>query len=158
MSDHGPTRLETELELLEAMYPNQTHYGPKSRELKFSHDNHASLLLRLPESYPELGLPDIISATDAAKNDLRTRVKVAVKDVGLAEGEEVLDAIVAAFQQVRKNWQAFQVRYEEEELWHFAHGTGVKEMESMSEVVKGVETEGSIGKTQKEELLEGYWY
>jgi hypothetical protein len=233
MSDHGPTRLETELELLEAMYPNQTHYGPKSRELKFSHDNHASLLLRLPELYPELGLPDIISATDAAKNDLRTRVKVAVKDVGLAEGEEVLDAIVAAFQQVvefapatsdassdtmagaditpktvivwlhhllntnkrklallpppstppvsgitkpgypgvlvysgpsaavtehvntlkAQNWQAFQVRYEEEELWHFAHGTGVKEMESMSEVVKGVELEGSIGKTQKEELL-----
>ena len=96
MSDHGPTRLETELELLEAMYPDQTHYDPKSRELKFSHDNHASLLLRLPESYPELGLPDIISATDAAKNDLRTRVKVAVKDVGLAEGEEALDAIVAA--------------------------------------------------------------
>ncbi|CAN9182070.1 unnamed protein product [Alternaria alternata] len=233
MSDHGPTRLETELELLEAMYPNQTHYGPKSRELKFSHDNHASLLLRLPESYPELGLPDIISATDAAKNDLRTRVKVAVKDVGLAEGEEVLDAIVAAFQQVvefapttsdassdtmagaditpktvivwlhhllntnkrklalspppstppvsgitkpghpgvlvysgpsaavtehvntlkAQNWQAFQVRYEEEELWHFAHGAGVKEMESMSEVVKDVELEGSIGKTQKEELL-----
>ncbi|KAB2108108.1 hypothetical protein AG0111_0g3700 [Alternaria gaisen] len=233
MSDHGPTRLETELELLEAMYPDQTHYDPKSRELKFSHDNHASLLLRLPESYPELGLPDIISATDAAKNDLRTRVKLAVKDVGLAEGEEVLDAIVAAFQQVvefapttsdassdtmagaditpktvivwlhhllntnkrklalspppstppvsgitkpgypgvlvysgpsaavtehvntlkAQNWQAFQVRYEEEELWHFAHGAGVKEMESMSEVVKDVELEGSIGKTQKEELL-----
>ncbi|CAN9286990.1 unnamed protein product [Alternaria alternata] len=234
MSDHGPTRLETELELLEAMYPDQTHYDPKSRELKFSHDNHASLLLRLPESYPELGLPDIISATDAAKNDLRTRVKVAVKDVGLAEGEEALDAIVAAFQQVvdsapatsdasgdttagandntsktvivwlhhllntnkrklalspppstppvsgitkpgypgvlvysgpsaavtehvntlkAQNWQAFQVRYEEEELWHFVHGAGVKEMESMSEVVKSVKLEGATGKTQKEELL-----
>lgn len=233
MSDHGPTRLETELELLEAMYPDQTHYDPKSRELKFSHDNHASLLLRLPESYPELGLPDIISATDAAKNDLRTRVRVAVKDVGLAEGGEVLDAIVSAFQQViafapatsdassdtmagaditpktvivwlhhllntnkrklalspppstppvsgitkpgypgvlvysgpsaavtehvntlkAQNWQAFQVRYEEEELWHFAHGAGVKEMESMSEVVKGVELEGATGKRQKEELL-----
>lgn len=234
MSDHGPTRLETELELLEAMYPDQTHYDPRSRELKFSHDNHASLLLRLPESYPELGLPDIISATDAAKNDLRTRVKVAVKDIGLAEGEEALDAIVAAFQQVvdsapatsdassdttagandntsktvivwlhhllntnkrklallpppstppvsgitkpgypgvlvysgpsaavtehvntlkAQNWQAFQVRYEEEELWHFVHGASVKEMESMSEVVKSVKLEGATGKTQKEELL-----
>ncbi|CAN9266092.1 unnamed protein product [Alternaria alternata] len=198
MSDHGPTRLETELELLEAMYPDQTHYDPKSRELKFSHDNHASLLLRLPES-----------------TYLRTRVKVAVKDVGLAEGEEALDAIVAAFQQVvesapatsdansdttagandntsktviqrrllyveslslvipvfsstlvrsiavtehvndlkAKNWQAFQVRYEDEELWHFAHGMGVIEVESMSQVVKDVETEGAIGNTQKEKLL-----
>jgi hypothetical protein len=45
------------------------------------------------------------------------------------------------------------VRYEEEELWHFAHDMGVKEMESMSEVVKGVETEGATGKTQKEKLL-----
>jgi hypothetical protein len=100
MSDQGPTRLETELELLEAMYPDQTHYDPKSRELKFSHNDHASLLLRLPESYPELGLPDLISATDAAKDDLRTRVKYAVTKLELAEGEEVLDAIVAAFQQV----------------------------------------------------------
>ncbi|KAL1797030.1 hypothetical protein ACET3X_005570 [Alternaria dauci] len=234
MSDHGPTRLETELELLEAMYPEQTHHDPKSRELKFSHDSHASLLLRLPERYPELGLPDVISATDAAKNDLRTRVKDAVKELGLAEGEEALDAIIAAFQQVvesapvasdaisdatagangstfktvivwlhhllntnkrksallppevtppvsgitkpgypgvlvysgpftavtehvndlkAKNWQAFQVRYEEEELWHFAHGMGVVEVESMSEVVKSVETEGATGNTQKEKLL-----
>jgi hypothetical protein len=165
---------------------------------------------------------------------LRTRVKVAVKDVGLAEGEEALDAIVAAFQQVvesapatsdansdttagandntsktvivwlhhllntnkrkiallppaatpsvcgitkpgypgvlvysgpsiavtehvndlkAKNWQAFQVRYEDEELWHFAHGMGVIEVESMSQVVKDVETEGAIGNTQKEKLL-----
>jgi hypothetical protein len=52
-----------------------------------------------------------------------------------------------------KNWKAFQVRYEEEKLWHFAHGVGVKEMESMSEVVKGVETEDVTGKIQKEELL-----
>ncbi|CAG5177731.1 uncharacterized protein ALTATR162_LOCUS8353 [Alternaria atra] len=237
MSDQGPTRLETELELLEAMYPDQTHYDPKSRELKFSHNDHASLLLRLPESYPELGLPDIISATDAAKDDLRIRVKYAVTELELAEGEEVLDAIVAAFQQVvesapaksnmtpansdskadandntsktvivwlhhllntnkrkiallppavtppvsgltkpgypgilvysgpsvavtehvndlkAKNWQAFQVRYEGEELWHFTHGMGVKEMESMSDIVKGVETEGATGKIQKEELL-----
>jgi hypothetical protein len=237
MSDEGPTRLETELELLEAMYPDQTHYSPKSRELKFS-DSYASLLLRLPESYPEAGLPDVISATDAAKNDLRTRIRSAVKELALAEGDEALDAIIAAFQQSlesvpsqsgpakdngpatlaqaninssktvivwlhhllntnkrkltlspppsnrpvsgltkpgypgillysgpssavtehvntlkAQNWQAFQVRYEEEELWHFAHGTGVKEMESMSEIVKGVEVEDGIGKKQKEELL-----
>ncbi|KAG9187874.1 hypothetical protein G6011_05745 [Alternaria panax] len=234
MSDHGPTRLETELELLEAMYPHQTHYDPKSRELNFSHDRHASLLLRLPDSYPEIGLPDVISATDAAKNDLRTRVRDAVRELGLAEGEEALDAIVAAFRHViesapaishpssdpradanddtsktvivwlhhllntnkrklalspppatppvsgltkpgypgvllysgpsaavtehisdlkAKKWQAFQVRHEEEELWYFAHGVGVKEVESISEIVKGVETEGATAKTRKEKLL-----
>jgi hypothetical protein len=235
MSDEGPTRLETELELLEAMYPDQTHYSPQSREFKFS-DSHASLLLRLPESYPEAGLPDVISATDAAKNDLRRRVKSAVKELGLAEGEEALDALIAAFQQIldsaptqsnpaeqptastrdntntsktvivwlhhllntnkrklalspppstppvsgltkpgypgiliysgpsssvtehvntlkAQNWAAFQVRYEEGELWQFAHGTGVKEMESMSEVVKGVEVEDGTRKRQKEEFL-----
>jgi hypothetical protein len=236
MSDEGPTRLETELELLKAMYPDQTHYTSNSRELKFS-GSHASLLLRLPESYPEAGLPDVISATDAAKNDLRTRVKSAVKELRLAEGDEALDAIIATFQQVvesvpsksdatdqptastqesttntsktvivwlhhllntnkrklalspppstppvagltkpgypgiliysgpssavvehintlkAQNWQAFQVRYEEAERWHFAHGTGVKETESMSEIVKGVEIEAGAGKKQKEELL-----
>lgn len=237
MSDGEPTRLETELELLEAMYPAQTHYDPRSRELKFSHDSHASLLVRLPDTYPDSGLPDIIAATDAAKNDLRTRIKGAVKELGLAEGEEALDAIIATFQQVldsvstesdqdrasvettenssnktsktviiwlhhllntnkrklalsppssappvsgltkpgypgvliysgpssavtehvntlkAQNWQAFQVRYEAEELWTFAQGQGVKEMESMSELVKAVGIENSIGKRQKEEFL-----
>jgi hypothetical protein len=233
MSDEGPSRLETELELLQAMYPDQTHYAPKSREFKFS-DSHASLLLRLPESYPEAGLPDVISATDAAKTDLRTRIKGAVKELELAEDEEALDAVIAAFQQIlnstqsnaaeqptattqdnanssktvivwlhhllntnkrklalspppstppvsgltkpgypgiliysgpssavtehvntlkAQNWAAFQVRYEEGEFWQFAHGTGVKEMESMSEVVKGVEVEDGTGKRQKEEFL-----
>jgi hypothetical protein len=234
MSDGGPSRLETELQLLEAMYPDQTHYDPKSRELTFSQPDHASLLLRLPESYPETGLPDIISATDAAKNDLRTRIRDAVRGLGLLQGEEALDAFIAAFHQVlesdtpqpgsdstadasetpntsktvivwlhhllntnkrklalspppsipsvsglskpgypgilvysgpspavtehistlkAQNWQAFQVRYEEQELWNFAHGVGVKEMESMSDMVKGVEIKGVTGKTQKEELL-----
>lgn len=214
MPDQGPTRLETELELLEAMYPDQTHYNPNSRELKFVNDDHSSFLLRLPDAYPESAFPDIISATDQAKNDLRVQLRRAVADLDLADGEEALDAIVAAFKQLvesapsaeqssdstpdanhgahspktiivwlhhllntnkrklalspppsvppvsgltkpgypgvliysgpssavsehinllkAQNWQAFQVRYEEEELWHFAHGTGVREMESMS--------------------------
>lgn len=234
MADDAAARLETELLLLDAMYPHQTHYHPKSRELSFSQDDRASLLLRLPESYPASGSPDIISATDAAKHDLRTRIRYAVTGLGLAQGEEALDAILAAFRHMldsapaeshsgstagadqsldtsktvivwlhhllntnkrklalsppssvppvsgltkpgypgllvysgpsvavtehvntlkAQNWQAFQVRYEEAEIWHFAHGAGVREMETMSHVVKGVETEGAIGATQKEELL-----
>jgi len=48
-----------------------------------------------------------------------------------------------------QNWQAFQVRFEVEDLeWVFVHGKGVKEVESMSEVVKDIE-----GNKQKEAFL-----
>ena len=232
MADQGPTRLETELELLQAMYSDQTHYNPNSRELKFTNHGHCSFLLRLPETYPDSGFPDIISATDAAKNDLRLRLREAVAELTLLEGEESLDAIVATFERLiesasshlnqpqnasatsdtpkttiiwlhhllntnkrklalsppsssppvsgltkpgypgvlvysgpslavtehvnllkAQNWQAFQVRYEEDELWHFAHGTGVKEVETMSDIVKGVETQNNTANEQRDKLL-----
>jgi len=236
MADEESSRLEMELELLEAMYPEQASYASKARELKFTQDG-ALLQLRLPETYPESGLPDVIAASDASKTDLRTNTKAAIKDLGLAEGEEALDAIIAAFQQVlesnsatqqtsetksvataesdasktvviwlhhllaltkrklalsptyisgitkpgypgimifsgpssavsehvnalkAENWQAFQVRYEEGELWTFAHGKGVKEVETMAEVVKGVELDdgkksgAERGAKQKQEFL-----
>jgi hypothetical protein len=237
MSEHEPSRLEMEIELLNAMYLEQVSYSSKARELKFTQDG-ALLQLRLPESYPESGFPDVIAANDATKSDLRTRTKIAVKELGLIEGEEALDAIIAAFQQVldavgdtqsqtpnntsstaqqadsfrtviiwlhhllaltkrklalsptnlsgitkpgypgimifsgpasavvqhvntlkAENWQAFQVRFEEDELWEFAHGNGVKEVETMAEVVKGIEldaaksAEKEKGTKQKEEFL-----
>ncbi|OAL57114.1 hypothetical protein IQ07DRAFT_617519 [Pyrenochaeta sp. DS3sAY3a] len=240
-SRQDPSRLHMELELLEAMYPDQTEYNPRSRELRFTFQA-GSLVLRLPDNYPESTLPDIISATDPSKNDIRDETKSAVKELGLAENEEALDAIIAAFQQIvekstiissphttqikntvedstyekpktvviwlhhllntnkrklalsppsqhisgltkpgypgilvysgsylavtehvgtlrAQNWQAFQVRYEEETLWQFSHGKGVKEVESMAEVVKGVDFSGEEGVAsgkgvgQKEEFL-----
>lgn len=99
MSEHSDSRLRIELELLEAMYPEQVYYKSRSRDLKFT-EQSALLHLRLPESYPESGRPDVIEAHDASKNDLRDRVKAAVRDSCLAEGEEALDAIIAAFQGV----------------------------------------------------------
>ena len=36
------------------------------------------------------------------------------------------------------NWQAFQVRYDVEEEWRFAHGVGVKEVESMGEITQEI--------------------
>lgn len=53
-------RLEAELDLLHAMYPDSLSFSPKARELKYSHcsENKASakppaiLLLRLPDTYP----------------------------------------------------------------------------------------------------------
>jgi hypothetical protein len=237
MSEHEPSRLEVELELIEAMYPEQASYVSKAREFKFTQQG-ALLQLRLPETYPDSGLPDVIAASDALKNDLRTNTKAAIKELALSEGEEALDAIIAAFQQVledcsvqvptqsddsidtsqastsktviiwlhhllaltkrklalsptaisgitkpgypgimifsgpssavnehvntlkAENWQAFQVRYEENELWTFAHGKGVKEVETMAEVVKGVQSseekksEVGRGGRQKKEFLE----
>ena len=99
MSNHKASRLEIELDLLEAMYPAQIHYDTPSRQLKFSYGASA-LHLRLPESYPDAGLPDVISATNASKTDLRVRTRDVVKELGLVEGEEVLDVIIAAFQQI----------------------------------------------------------
>jgi hypothetical protein len=239
MSEEDPSRLHMEIQLLEAMYPEQATYDTKSRGFKFTQES-ATLQLRLPQDYPTKGLPDVIAATDTSKNDVRSQTKAVVKALGLAEGEETLDAIIAAFQQVletnhdaqaaqfpttkrsndnsdtpktviiwlhhllaltkrklaispttisgvtkpgypgimlfsgssaavtehvntlkTENWQAFQVRYEDEELWHFAHGLGVKEVESMAEVVKAVECDSETnpriadgqGKRQKDEFL-----
>lgn len=223
MSEQKPSRLELEMELLEAMYPEQASYETKARELKFI-QNGALLQLRLPDSYPDSGLPDVIAASDASKADVRAATKTAINELGLMEGEEALDAIIAAFQTVlesastaqppkttssndndtcrtviiwlhhllaltkrklalspttlsgitkpgypgvmifsgpasavtehvntlkAENWQAFQVRYEEDLLWKFGHGKGVTEVETMAEVVKGVE--GAKG--QKDEFL-----
>jgi hypothetical protein len=235
MSEQESSRLELEIELINAMYPEQADYNPKSRELKFTQDG-ATVQLRLPESYPESGHPDVIAASDAERSDVRAQTKAAVNELGLMEGEETLDAIIAAFQQVlesnsssedqkqqlstnaklakdvdssrtviiwlhhllaltkrklalspttlsgltkpgypgimifsgpssavtdhvnmlkAENWQAFQVRYEEDELWEFAHGKGVEEVETMAEVVKGFELGNAKEKSakQKEEFL-----
>jgi hypothetical protein len=230
MSEPSDSRFMIELELLEAMYPEQVYYEARSRDLKFT-EQSTLLHLRLPESYPESGLPDVIEAHDASKNDLRDRVRAAVRDSWLAEGEEALDAIIAAFQSIvetnttnsqsilaetsnrssveaeperhktviiwlhhllalskrklalsppstvsgitkpgypgimlftgpeknvvdhvnilkAENWQAFQVRYEGEERWEFAHGGAVKELETMGEVV------AAVGTRRKKEFLE----
>jgi len=42
------------------------------------------------------------------------------------------------------NWQAFQVRLEEPTEWAFAHGGGVREVESMSDIVLKI---GEVNKT-----------
>ena len=226
MSDEEPSRLESEIELLTAIYPDQATYTPKSREVKFVQD-HASLQLRIPDTYPETGLPDVIAATDETKHDIRTETKNAIQALNLQDGEEVLDAMISVFQQIisnkletssiasakstksikgtkdegtdtkktviiwlhhllntnkrklalspsppvsgitkpgypgvliyagparavsahvnelkAQNWQAFQVRFEEEICWRFAHGEGVREVESMADVVKLLEIDG----------------
>jgi hypothetical protein len=225
------SRLETELQLLEAMYPGQTEFDPRSRDLRFF-DQSALLHLRIPESYPNAGLPDVLSASDMCKNDIREEIKAAIRELDLAEGMEALDALIARFQdriaviedtkqtQVAakdlqnrakavepsrtviiwlhhllalskrklavspssisgltkpgypgimvfsgptsavtehvdtlkvENWQAFQVRYDEAELWEFEHG-GVREVETMAELARAIDV-GEYGAKCKEEFL-----
>lgn len=232
MAENDPSRLDNEIELLIAIYPDQATYSSRSRELKFTQE-HAALQLRIPDAYPESGLPDVLGATDAARNDIRTQTKTAIQALNLPQGEEALDAIISAFQQVvserleassvasvksvnsvnnkherdpntkktviiwlhhllntnkrklclsptfsgitkpgypgvlvysgpaaavdahvselkAQNWAAFQVRYEEEVEWVFAHGTGVREVESMADIVKLLEVGGQQeGKGEK---------
>ncbi|KZM23299.1 uncharacterized protein EKO05_0004508 [Ascochyta rabiei] len=233
MSEEDPSRLDNEIELLTAIYPEQASYSSKSRELKFIQE-HAALQLRIPETYPETGLPDVLGATDTARNDIRDQTKAAVRALHLPEGEETLDAILSAFQQVlsdrletssiasaksakstksikatkhedshsqktviiwlhhllntnkrklclspafsgitkpgypgvlvysgpaaavsahvselkAQNWAAFQVRFEEDVRWQFAHGEGVREVESMADVVKSLEFDEKLASSQ----------
>lgn len=235
MSQLDNPRLSMELELLMAMYPGQIDFNDRSRDLKFS-DQSSLLHLRLPELYPDAGSPDVMSARDSFKRDVRDQVKAEIRDLGLAEGEEALDAIIACFQGFitatndpddsladmsrsgnsvaeqppetnktviiwlhhllaltkrklalapassvsgitkpgypgimiftgptsavnehvntlkAENWQAFQVRYEDEGLWEFIHGAAVREVETMAEVTKAIEV-GEYGARRKDEFL-----
>lgn len=96
-------RLEAELELLQAMYPEAISFSPKAREVKYVHvttpDMPAStLILRLPDLYPTEGVPEVLSASGLQREDLRSSAKEAVSNLGLLPGEEVLDAIILSFQ------------------------------------------------------------
>ncbi|KAF2751786.1 hypothetical protein M011DRAFT_392346, partial [Sporormia fimetaria CBS 119925] len=94
---HDDDRLSLELELLQAMYPGQIDFDPRSRDFRFS-EKPSLLHLRIPEHYPNSGSPDVLSASDSSHNDLRNRLKTEIQKLDLSEGTEALDAIVACFQ------------------------------------------------------------
>ncbi|KAK4555987.1 hypothetical protein LTR86_006683 [Recurvomyces mirabilis] len=221
-------RLGAEVALLESMFPEQLHFDPKAQEVNYKTAS-GSLQVRLPAEYLNGSLPDILAAS-AGKRDLRSDLKKRIAD--LAIGEEVLDSIIAIFDELceemegqaasnasvsankhedtgapepkativiwlhhllntnkRKqalsppssavsglskpgypgvlvysgpssgvhkhvnelkqlNWAAFQVRLETDEEWIFEHGTGVKEVEAMKDLVVGV------GEARREEFME----
>ncbi|POS81128.1 hypothetical protein DHEL01_v200495 [Diaporthe helianthi] len=107
-AEEAEERLGNELALLEAMYPESIAFDPNGRELKYTPtapgegDNLLSkgvLVLRLPDTYPVRGLPDLITAKDAGGQDARTQVSAAFGRLGMGEGDEVLDAYMLAFQE-----------------------------------------------------------
>ncbi|KAH9989594.1 hypothetical protein F4779DRAFT_259959 [Xylariaceae sp. FL0662B] len=238
MACDAAVRFQTELDLLFAMYPNAVAFSSKARELQYVHppnsDNTSSkarLLLRIPDTYPVFDSAEIISATGPQKEDLRTATRAMFESLNAPAGEEVLDVLLLAFQEVvslresavhggndqvaghaRENedistghktviiwlhhllntnkrklalnpsrsdsnisgitkpgypgvliysgpkaaadahvselrsqkWQAFQVRYNSEDVgkadsrWNFKHGLGIHELESMSDVARDI--------------------
>ena len=85
-------RLETELSLLESMYPEQIQYRAKAREVGYKTEN-GGFALRLPPTYPD-ALPEVLAA-NLGKRDVRQQLKGRVKDCSV--GEEVLDSIISVF-------------------------------------------------------------
>jgi hypothetical protein len=86
-------RLTLELQLLESMYPENTSYSSKGRELTYSIE-HRTLKLRIPDEYLSTELPEIISAS-VARIDIRNQLKSQIAE--LSPGEEVLDVIINTF-------------------------------------------------------------
>ncbi|KAI0197482.1 hypothetical protein F4808DRAFT_295579 [Astrocystis sublimbata] len=238
MATEAEERFKDELGLLQAMYPDALSFAPNARELKYSISSDqetatkppAVLLLRLPETYPLDGFPQVITALGHQKEDLRSAAKAAFSSLASPPGEEVLDALLLAFRDLvesqdnraqiatsqatedtvqkanalanrtviiwlhhllntnkrklalnptmagsgvsgvtkpgypgvlifsgqrnvvdahmselrNQRWQAFQVRYDTDdgcapsEVWQFTHGEGIREVESMGDVVQSV--------------------
>ncbi len=93
MADGSDERLQDELALLEAMYPDQVVYSVKAREVKYT-DDAGSFAVRLHAGYPVDTLPEVLEAR-IHKNDVREDLRKAVHDFNI--GEEVLDSVIAAF-------------------------------------------------------------
>ncbi|KAL1864199.1 hypothetical protein Daus18300_007796 [Diaporthe australafricana] len=102
--DEAKERLQQELELLEAMYPECVVFDSRGRELRYSPVADGDrlpkevLVLRIPDHYPAKGLPDLITAKDSRGLDARTQVSAAFSKLAVVEGEESLDAFILAFQ------------------------------------------------------------
>jgi hypothetical protein len=101
MADPISERLDDELQLLQAMYPEQIRYDRIAREVVFSHVD-AKLVLRLPQTYPEKGAPEAVLARGAGGRDLREVVRRLVREVSDDVGGdgEVLDEVLGRFRDV----------------------------------------------------------
>ena len=221
-------RLEDEIALVLAMYPDQVTWDPHSREISFKPANKSAMTLRLQDDYLTAGHPTVVSAS-VGKRDISDEVKKRLLEA-FQPGEEVLDATIMIFEELvahheldassdgsgrpvpattppedgaatvivwlhhllntnkRKmalspvasvsgvtkpgypgvlvysgpanavrehvdelkgqNWAAFQVRMDSSEAWEFEHGEGVKEVESMGELV------ADVGEARKEEFMQ----
>ena len=93
MPEDEDERLQAELSLLQAMYPDQVIWIEKAREVRYS-VSEGSFQLRLPDGYLEDQRPDVLSAT-VGKVSVRDHLKQQIRSLNM--GEEVLDSIVSVF-------------------------------------------------------------
>lgn len=90
-------RLDNELALVLAMYPDEVTWNPHSREATFRLPN-AALTLRLPDDYLTTGRPLVVSAS-AGKTDIGGEVKQRLQEE-FKPGEEILDAAMMIFDEL----------------------------------------------------------
>lgn len=90
-------RLEDEVALIRAMYPDQVTWSPHSREIAFKHPQ-SSLTLRLQDDYLTTGHPIVVSAS-VGKRDISGEVKKRLIEE-FSPGEEVLDATIMIFEEL----------------------------------------------------------
>ncbi|KAK4497792.1 hypothetical protein PRZ48_010446 [Zasmidium cellare] len=96
MASEREERLAAEIALLESMYPDQATFNHDSQELSYR-INDANLRIRLTDGYLVDSLPVILSA-NFAKQDLRNSFKETINSQ--TAGEEVLDTIISAFDEL----------------------------------------------------------
>lgn len=95
--DTSDERLENEVALVHAMYPDQITWDAHSHEIVFK-GTHSSLILRLQDDYLTTGRPVILSAT-VGKRDVSGELKKrAIEE--FSPGEEVLDATIMLFDEL----------------------------------------------------------
>lgn len=90
-------RLENEVALVRAMYPDQLTWDPHSQEIVFKGTN-SSITLRLQDDYLTTGRPIVVSAS-AGKRDISGEVKKRLIEE-FSPGEEVLDATIMIFDEL----------------------------------------------------------
>lgn len=95
--DSHAERLENEVALAQAMYPEQLTWDPHSREIVFK-GTYSSLTLRLQDDYLTTGRPIVVSAS-AGKRDISGEVKKRMLE-DIQPGEEVLDATIMFFDEL----------------------------------------------------------
>lgn len=95
-------RLAVEISLLESMYPDQIHYHHHAREVSYK-SAQGSLTLRLPENYlsddDPLAVPEVVLARAGGHGDVREVLRQNILEQ-CSGGEEVLDAIILAFEDI----------------------------------------------------------
>nr|POE93328.1 rwd domain-containing protein 2b [Quercus suber] len=103
--DDRDDRLAIELSLLESMYPEQIKHHVKAGELSYK-DDQGSFTLRLSNGYLRESLPEVLAAR-AGRTDLREPLKAAIVSQ-CRTGEEILDSIIMAFQEVVQQTQTLE--------------------------------------------------